>query len=1180
VTPLIKRALLIGTEQYLHLRPLACTRADTAGLAHVLRHPDIGGFDAVDVLQDADSVTARVVIEEFLGASAEQEQVLLYVSGHGTVTTEFHFAAVDTHPDQLEDTAICASFINEALQQCRAAQKIAVFDCCESGGFTTGFTTDVPKSVASVPILRSRGVYVLSSSSATESSYGGGVSPDGQPMPSVFTGEIVDALRTGLADRDGDGKVTIDELFDHVSERVRRQGRGQTPEKSALGVNDRIVLATTWRGPVPALTPAVPARGAVVPPRITAAPPDKGDVWSAVLTYYRECIGADAAAPRLMSQADEGRMFVCVPGTEQLLSGALDADGTCPLPDEADVLADQEDAELWYGYPTAVLLNSENRNVEFAPLFVRPVDVVGKPGAERLRQCGPVQPYGPLVRRLLGDEDAEALLETYAPTWHPGSHSQMLKDINHHLREEFALRPVQELDPHDLDTSIDLRIADSGACNVAMLFTVDQDTRATDGLTKDLVLLERKRARIGETALAALLSGPAPARPRPWLPVTPLAANEGQSRIIDAAMTVPLTVATGPPGTGKSQLVANLVATAVCAGQSVLVVSTNNRAVDEVWERCKDLVPGSVVRTGSRSKKRDYRQEESNTLTELLGTPPLTATFATRQAELRLALEHLHGIRAGLGRKAVAEQALLTAGMVRERAAETWPGTLPAPAELQTWSARARKLVKARWFGDRRRARFLRASGWRGESTPQVCANAADLADAQLRWNHVRADGALAWADRELGDAFDAAEKQVRTASAALLAVAVAEGARKGSSAVLALLQAAGGQGDWQQVRGVLPHVRGWAVTALSARRFPMDPGLFDLVVIDEASQCLVPYVLPLLFRAKRALVIGDPLQLPPVVTLAPEVEAAARRTAGLRSAWLEERRMTFHRHSTFHACERATPGTFLLDEHFRCHPHIAEISNRRFYGGKLTVLTDVARQKRMDDRAVVWVDVPGKAARLGSGSWVNSAEADKTRVCVEYLLDRLPAEATVGVVTPYKGQEELISQWFSGNDRVRVGTVHTFQGGERDAIVLSLVAAEGMRQGSIGWLERQLFLWNVAITRARSHLVVVGDRALWTARGGTAAALVHAADGALPGTAGDEIDSLLLKLKRAWPDAELHVPTNGYVADAVIGSAPVLLDRGAGSADAARHLRLSLSRTALLGATATRVPAWTLFDA
>ncbi|WP_434448000.1 AAA domain-containing protein [Lentzea sp. E54] len=169
------------------------------------------------------------------------------------------------------------------------------------------------------------------------------------------------------------------------------------------------------------------------------------------------------------------------------------------------------------------------------------------------------------------------------------------------------------------------------------------------------------------------------------------------------------------------------------------------------------------------------------------------------------------------------------------------------------------------------------------------------------------------------------------------------------------------------------------------------------------------------------------------------------------------------------------------------------------------------------------------------------------------------------------------VSTLSSHEKRVRIGTVHTFQDGECDAIVFALVAGEGMPPQSIGWVERQLFLWNVAITRARAHLLVVRDRSLWRDRGGIGAALVAATE--LSGEASIEVDPLLVKLKRRYPSAEPHVSSRGYLADARIDGTTILLDRGAGAADSARHLRLGLRRTELLEAPASRMPAWTLFD-
>jgi hypothetical protein len=216
----------------------------------------------------------------------------------------------------------------------------------------------------------------------------------------------------------------------------------------------------------------------------------------------------------------------------------------------------------------------------------------------------------------------------------------------------------------------------------------------------------------------------------------------------------------------------------------------------------------------------------------------------------------------------------------------------------------------------------------------------------------------------------------------------------------------------------------------------------------------------------------------------------------------------------------------------------------------------------------------------------------------VRYLLEQLPPEATVGVVTPFAPQAEALRKRLRPYDeeRLRIGTVHTFQGGERDVMVFSLVVGEGMHPGAVEWVGGQLNLWNVAITRARSHLVVVGDKELWRKRGGVGAALLEAAERhGVPLSGGDE-DVLLKRLYQVLSRTEeatvtLGETVHGHAADAVVrgvgGAVPqaVLLDRGVEEdGDAARHLRLMLHRRNLLSggdgeAEAARWPAWRLYD-
>lgn len=1243
-----RRALLIGNEHYDDGRfsSLASVRADVWGLAQVLKHHKIGNFVSVQTESDLAADDMRAVIGEFLQERDEDELALVYVSGHGVRTvrdgSEFHFVARDTDYDRVSATGVSAGFLNDALEECVAPQKIVMIDCCRSGGFAVGLRTSDRQPDGSVaksgerPPLTSRGVYVLSSSRAGEDSYADARGGD-DVKPSAFTGEVIEALRTGKVSKDGGSAVTVSDLFHYVNRRMRAQDGGrQVPVHSALGVDDRIVIADSPFGRAPILAPLSSwpraVAGEAAPPN-SAKSPHTQPTWANLLDYYRECVLAESAETPLMDVSPRGTSYVCLDGAERFISGDVDDDGCVALPEEAGPLvnaAAEEDAELWAGYPAVLLTGPRTgspwRQPKFAPLLVRRVEIVQDEGEVRLKPYGPVQPHPQLAHDWLGEDEANQLIDTFQPSWHRGQHDRMAVDVLNLLTQEFELPCVQDLRPDRLDDHIDVRTPGHGARNTAVLFAARPKTNFTKGLLNDFGRIAEQTDHIGETALGALAPDPsqrdrclAHTDHEPASLVTPLPCNEAQGAILRSAMTRRLTVATGPPGTGKSQLVANLVATAIAAGQTVLVASTNNDAVDEVWRRCDELVPGSVVRTGSARKTGSNAEHEAAALHALRTGPEPSTTVATASMATVLASDRLAEVRRRLAHIAETELRLRQAGEARAHHAERLGTTATRLRELlggpplpRALEDSARRRSRARFLGSWRRSRFLRKAGLKDYvSDPAAgCLALAGFAAAEAEWRDRREQAATV-DDTALTRALRDAESAVQDASRTFLATKVQAAAWAGRRRIMELLTAADGKrGDWPQLKRVLGHsgtsmnapaVAGWAVTSLSARRFPPDPALFDLVVIDEASQCAIPQVLPLLFRARRALVIGDPMQLTHITQTSPHREALIRRGNGLASAWLEKHHLAYRRHSAFHAAERSAGGTLLLDEHFRCHPDISGISNEFFYDGGLTVLTDTRGRPALADRsAVIWTDVAGRAARpLFGGSWVNENEIRKVHDSVRYLLEKLPPEATVGVVTPFTAQADALRKRLGPYDeeRVRIGTVHTFQGGERDVMVFSLVVGDGMHPGSVAWVGEQLNLWNVAITRARSHLIVVGDKKLWRKRGGVGAALLEAAEREGPALGGADDDALLKRLYQTLSLAEgstvtLGETVHGYPADAVVrdpgGAAPqpVLLDRGADeNDDAARHLRLMLHRRNLLsdgddGAEAVRWPAWRLFDA
>lgn len=1225
--PARKRALLIGVGTYADSRfaGLPCALADLRDFSSVLLNAKVGSFDDVQTVVDPDSATFRQAVHDFLDRSVPDELALVYFSGHGVraaATAEFHFVTADTRSDRLEQTGVSAGFLNTRLDDCRAGQRVVIIDSCQSGGFVTGFQTrDVKGAGGSAGPLATRGVIVLSSSRAVESSFAG-ADPGG---PSLFTGEIITSLGDGSADLDQDGWVAVTELHHHVNARLRALDRSelQTPVISLAGVDGPIYLAKAplrpaGRRPRPGVTAA--PDGELAPRK--AGPGDDRPPWPRLLQYYRECVqGENSDAAKLMFPRNS-RDYVCVPGVERLLSGAgSDQDGLLPVPEEVAPFvehANKQQLDLVYGYPVVVLHQDRDKQPLkvplCAPLLIRRLEVVHhEQDGLRLRPYGEPEPNPVFAQYWLGEEEAEHLRQNYRPGWGVGDHDLMVKDIRFLLGEDFALELAQELRPECLAAGIDVAAPVNGARNAAVISALEA-ARATKNLLEDLEKISAESARIRGTSLGSLLEPLPPADSDPQVaPVAVVPLNAAQARVLNAAMSRRLTVATGPPGTGKSALVVNVVATAVAAGQKVLLASTNNQAVDEVWRRCSELVPGLVVRTGSSSAKIDYRQTERRNLQELLDLPVPAVNSATAKARHSAAARDHSAVSDTCDTQALTERDLLTAGAVRAGAG----ARLPAEArgfvarvhqatdpELERWRSRGSRLAKARLFGAFRRNRFLRSLQLSADPASVggavgLCAEIGAYTEAEQKWRKLRALPQTD--DADLVTRLNTAEQALQQASVERVRAAVAEAARSGRSKIQALL--ALGDWDrqkWPRTRDALAAAPAWAVSCLSARRFPPDPGLFDLVVIDEASQCSIPAVLPLLFRAKRALIIGDPLQLRHIAGLQPQLQAQITDRAGLSADWLIERNLVYRDHSSFHALERAAGGSILLDEHYRCHPQIARLANTLFYAPRdkpLTILTDPGRQRKVPAMpAATWIDSPGKAFRGRSGSWANRTEADRVTAGVTRLLAELPPSATIGVVTPFAAQAALLQKhWEHEPDRVRVGTVHRFQGGECDAVIFSLVAAQDMSPGTMRFLEENPNLWNVAITRARAHLFVVGGADYWRGRGGLGqrllAELTDRSGQAAAWPHGEQLRDLLFdRLGTDSPeDVRLCVPCAGYTADALVtaaeGEVAVLLDGGApGPVRPSRHLQLQLKRLALLAdpgehRAAVRVPAWRLYD-
>jgi very-short-patch-repair endonuclease len=277
-----------------------------------------------------------------------------------------------------------------------------------------------------------------------------------------------------------------------------------------------------------------------------------------------------------------------------------------------------------------------------------------------------------------------------------------------------------------------------------------------------------------------------------------------------------------------------------------------------------------------------------------------------------------------------------------------------------------------------------------------------------------------------------------------------------------------------------------WVATSLSSMSVPMQPELFDIVMIDEASQCTVTNVLPFAYRARRLVIIGDNMQLQPVynITGFQEAELAENHELSDHEAQRFAHQGT-HDWSVYSAGEAALPGggttVQMLLEHFRCHPSIISFSNRHIYQKALRLRKYPSTVQLPCAPGVNVVDVPDGSARHGDlgKSWINENEAQVVCQTVRQLLNEIGNRATIGVITTFAGQKKRLQAMLRAeiNEHdVMVDTAHGFQGDERDIVIYSPVVAPQMPQGTLAWVGRDPNLINVAVTRAREAFFFVGN--------------------------------------------------------------------------------------------------------
>lgn len=573
-------------------------------------------------------------------------------------------------------------------------------------------------------------------------------------------------------------------------------------------------------------------------------------------------------------------------------------------------------------------------------------------------------------------------------------------------------------------------------------------------LSKQYELVDMKRDNVplaqylgDKTKLAA--------HPLPNQVYFPFGCNASQKSAVEAALTHQVSIIQGPPGTGKTQTILNIIANLLVEGKSVLVVSNNNSAVENVAEKLDGEGLGFIVaKLGSVKNKEAFIDSQTS-------YPDMTAWTITEPKMVnQLAKESLEKVSQGFD------------GQLRQ-------------AQLK---AEYDALLKETMYNEMLQANEVSGSWLNGKSSTKLMKlfnlyqMMVEKEQKPSLWFRLKWSFSLDWkmfsflncqpssVINSLGSAYYYSrkaeiEQELQTIESQLQSINLKQNVKDLRSSSLQILKSiiakryGAGVRRIFTIKDIKPRTEEFLKeypvvlsTTYSAKSCISKDMVFDYVIMDEASQVDIKTGALALSCAMNAVIVGDDKQLPNVVS---REEALA--LSAIQTTYSVDERYNAVTHSFLQSCTevfKEAPVT-LLREHYRCHPKIIEFCNQRFYDGELVAMTTDNDEKNV-------LQVVRTAKGNHARGHYNQREIDviKQEVMPEYV-----DSASVGIITPYRDQANEVNKAL---DQDIASTVHKYQGRECDTIIMSTVDNEPTE------FSDDANLLNVAISRAKTHFCIV----------------------------------------------------------------------------------------------------------
>lgn len=730
------------------------------------------------------------------------------------------------------------------------------------------------------------------------------------------------------------------------------------------------------------------------------------------------------------------------------------------------------------------------------------------------------------------------------------SYSDLVFSLSGYLGQ----RVIDRLTPESVPTKPIPPQSPSGIYNRAVIM-ICRRSRYNQGLLKELAEIAKlDDETLNETALRLLFCDDIPNNDNPvaneahedCVADVGLMLNPDQRAAANSLLQKQLTVVTGPPGTGKTQVISNVLANASFRDSCVLFSSRNHKAIDAVHSKVLDNQGQMfLIRTADKHDP-GFKITFSGLVEDILARSG--DNLAGHQFH-----EHLAAIRSLIEERRSTEQIAFSLAKLKYKSAEIQKSITTITEELPQDIL---KLVEKNPYN------FSKISVQKIYSSVNMLAAAytkqGNLAKIDCLWKGIRLAHRIlacrfklrmlpplyplplpinAEATNQALQTLTLVDKASRLAKLYIEAKRVAEEVKKypdqlfisqclrdkTAAIIKKTEEALKLHSEWRRgpvpntpEREILASIRNfikeyelkgcqthkalrerlepifqyapcWTVTNLSvSTRIPLIPGLFDLAIIDEASQSDIPSAIPILFRARRLGVIGDPHQLKHVSTLSPSKDLLLMHESGLTDVGVYQ--FSYRDNSLYDlALRKRLAHVVLLRETYRSVEPIATYYGSTFYDGKLLIMTDLSDVKLPPNinPGIHWTEIEGNIESAGGGGCICKEESEKISEIVLEILSHESFRGTLGVVTPFRRQADRIKNIIAARadharlsqSKFHVDTAHGFQGDERDIIFFSLCAGPEMPSGSLQFLRENGHLFNVGASRARVLLHMVGNR-------------------------------------------------------------------------------------------------------